>query len=171
MSPACGTFPVFRAIAASFLAFAAARRCSRVRVGLSTSSSSSDDSSDESSSSEEDAFGSFSTTSFPSASRGRRFLEKCFPPSNTLVRCSHWIALRRPTSTSKLLEFAASATSSPWGSSWCHYVLLLVVSKVGFCWIWIITKDWWVYSQYRGRMRIYARKLYDLYDFSKQTVL
>jgi hypothetical protein len=73
--------PFLRAIAASFFAFAAARRSSRVRVGL-LASSSSDDSSSESSSSSSDelASGFFSLISFPSASRGRRLREKCLPP-------------------------------------------------------------------------------------------
>lgn len=52
-SPGLATFWSFRAMAASFLALAAARRCSRVRVGLSGSEFSSSD--EEESSSEEDA--------------------------------------------------------------------------------------------------------------------
>ncbi len=85
-SPGCGTLPVLRAMAASFLALAAARRCSRVSSGLlDAGSSSDDDSSSDDSSSDDDALGSFSTISFPSASRGRRFREKCFPPNSLLV--------------------------------------------------------------------------------------
>lgn len=53
-SPGLATFWPLRLIAASFLAFAAARRCSRVRAGLLGSSSSDDSEDDSSSSSSED---------------------------------------------------------------------------------------------------------------------
>lgn len=56
-SPGFATFFALRAMAASFLALAAARRCSRVRVGEDTPapSSAEDSSSSEDSSSEEDS--------------------------------------------------------------------------------------------------------------------
>ena len=54
-SPGLATFWPLRLMAASFLALAAARRCSRVRVGLSGSSSSEDSDEDSSSSSEEES--------------------------------------------------------------------------------------------------------------------
>lgn len=57
-SPGLATFWPLRLMAASFLALVAARRCSRVRVGLSGSSSSEDSDEDSlSSSSEDESFG------------------------------------------------------------------------------------------------------------------
>lgn len=55
MSPGAATFLALRAMAASFLALAAARRCSRVRAGLLGSSESEEDSSEEESSEEDEA--------------------------------------------------------------------------------------------------------------------
>ena len=73
-------------MAASFLALAAARRSSRERAGLFMSSSEEEDSSSEDSSSDDEASAVLrSATSFPSASSGRRFLEKCLPPGIELL--------------------------------------------------------------------------------------
>jgi hypothetical protein len=111
-----------RAMAASFLAFAAARRSSRVMAGLLATSSSDELSSSESSSSSDVlAFGSFSEISFPSASRGRRLREKCLPPVDMLEDAYRSLGMySQQTTASELLELSASASCSTWWSSWRH---------------------------------------------------
>jgi hypothetical protein len=81
-SPGCAVVFFLRAMAASFLALAAARRSSRDRTGFSFTSSSEDSSSSLSSSSP-DSSDPFPPISLPSASSGLRFREKCLPPEST----------------------------------------------------------------------------------------
>jgi hypothetical protein len=82
-SPGCVVVFFLRAMAASFLALAAARRSSRDRTGFSFTSSSEDSSS--LSSSSPDSSDPFPPISLPSASSGLRFREKCLPPGSTGV--------------------------------------------------------------------------------------